>query len=72
MKKNEMNTTANSPTETLETTEATDPTMPLTLLKLTNSFTLSITTTATSKSRPKLGKVAMSQVFSASMGLDSK
>ena len=67
-----MNTTANKATKRLDTAEATEPTMPLTLPKSTNSLILSMMTTVMSKSRSKLGKVAISQSFRLSMGLNSK
>ena len=67
-----MNTTAKRPTKALETNEATDPTMPETRLKLTNSRSFSIINATKSKSGPSFGKTLTIQSLIRSTGFDSR
>ena len=71
-KKNEMNTMANKATKVLVTIEATEPTMPLTFPKSTNSLIFPMISAERSKSLPRLGKTPISHSFNMSMGFDSK
>ena len=72
MKKNEMNTTENSPTKALLTSEATEPTKPETLLTLTTSLILSMISATMSKSSPRPGNKPMSHWLKASTGFELK
>ena len=70
MKKKAMNTTENTATTMSMTSDATEPTRPLTWLKLTSSLSLPNTTAVMSKSAPTSGNKPMIHSFTFSMGLE--